>query len=273
MRLLTSGINENLLLQLKINFEEYIHLFHPKNKADFANITLKKEHSRRVSEIITDLGKSLNLEKDQINLLCIIGLFHDIGRFDQYTTYGTFADSKSVDHAQLGISILEQKDFFSSLPKEIKREIAFAIKNHNKASLPALDEKNSLFYLKILRDADKLDIFYLVEDYYKKEKIGQNRTIELDLPDIPAISQDVYQDIMNKEIVKMEHLKSLNDFKILQLGWIFDINLKKSFEIIRDNNYVEMIVNELPSNDKVKDLHHQVKTYLQKSCAESSNIP
>ena len=43
--------------------------------------------------------------------IILIGLLHDIARFEQYTKYKTFRDSISIDHGDLGVEILfEEKE-------------------------------------------------------------------------------------------------------------------------------------------------------------------
>jgi hypothetical protein len=74
------------------------------------------------------------------------------------------------------------------------------------------------------------------------------------LPDTPSISDDVYKDLMNKKIVNFKHLKNLNDFKLLQLAWIYDINFKPTFRRIEERNYLNMIYNVLPKLQKIKSL-------------------
>jgi hypothetical protein len=62
---------------------------------------------------------------------------------------------------------------------------------HNRAELPEDETEGCLFFAKLLRDADKLDIWRVVTDYYHNKNGHQNSSIELDLPDIPEISDEV----------------------------------------------------------------------------------
>jgi hypothetical protein len=54
----------------------------------------------------------------------------------------------------------------------------------------------------------------------------------------------------------MKDLKTLNDFKLLQISWVFDINFIPSFRAIEKNNFIDMIEETLP---KVKEITGAVK--------------
>jgi putative nucleotidyltransferase with HDIG domain len=91
-------------------FENYTKQFKSQEKNYNQNINLKKEHTYQVCNEITRLGKSINLNKEDLTLAQTIALLHDVGRFEQYDRYGTFADCKFEEHAQLGVKILSQKN-------------------------------------------------------------------------------------------------------------------------------------------------------------------
>lgn len=84
----------------------------------------------------------------------LCGLFHDIGRFEQYRKYQTYSDIHSTDHGDLGVSIL--KEHFNSI--ENYDLILFTTKNHNKLIIEETEDSKKLLFTKIVRDADKLDI-------------------------------------------------------------------------------------------------------------------
>jgi hypothetical protein len=109
-----------------------------------------------------------------------------------------------------------------------------------------------LFFTKLLRDADKLDIWRVVTDYYHRKNDRRNGAIELDLPNTPGFSEEVYQDLMNRRIVDINHVKNLNDFKLLQIGWIFDINFDTTMQAIKSRRYLELIRDVLPKSEKIQ---------------------
>ena len=67
------------------------------------NIKLKYDHSYRVMELNKKYATLLGSNKEDIELASIIGLLHDIGRFEQLKVYHTYDDFKSVDHADYSV--------------------------------------------------------------------------------------------------------------------------------------------------------------------------
>jgi len=244
------------LTELKDWFTNYVHTFQYSNPEIQQNIDLKEGHTMRVCKEILYIGEHLGLNDDELRLAEIIALLHDVGRFEQFARYKTFLDRNSENHAELGIKILEKSGVLESFDNTIKDIILRAIKYHNRPSLPREETGTGLFYTKLIRDADKLDIWKVVTDYYYRKDSKKNVAIELDLPDTPGFSEIVYHDLKNKKIVNIKHIKNLNDFKLLQIGWIFDINFQPTLDCIKVRGYLEMIRNVLPESpeiDKVFD--------------------
>ena len=83
-------------------FKQYISNYNPEDE----KIKLKITHIERVAEISKDIAESLNLSKEDIKLAELIGLLHDIGRFEQAKRYNTFVDKDSINHGEYGVKIL-----------------------------------------------------------------------------------------------------------------------------------------------------------------------
>ncbi len=249
-------------------FRNYVKSYYSKDIKIQENIKLKEEHTLRVCENILLIGKALNLNKDKLYLGETIALFHDIGRFEQFKKYGTFNDGKSEDHAILGVRILKERDIFNCLSKEERSIIYKAIKYHNMREIPNNENPKCSFYSKLLRDADKLDILYVVTNYYEKRYSHPNQALELELPDIPKYSPRFIEDILNCRISDSRKLKTYNDMKLLQLGWIFDINFYPTFLEIQRKRYVEKIIKMLPKTEDIRKIRKHMKDYLKKKCSK-----
>ena len=133
-------------------------------KYDLNNDNLKRRqlHSLRVMKKSRIIAQSLKLSEEEIQIATLIGLLHDIGRFEQYTKYNTFSDHNSIDHANLGVDILQENNYIKNYIEDENwiNIILTAIKNHNKYKMEnGLNKKKELF-CKIIRDADKADIMY-----------------------------------------------------------------------------------------------------------------
>jgi hypothetical protein len=255
-------IKQKKLKNLKSWFAKYVRTFINGDEECEQNITLKSDHTKRVCEEIRRLGDSLALNSHELRLAEIIALFHDLGRFEQYARYRTFVDQQSEDHADLGVNVLKKNNVLSELDDSTQDLIFRTIRYHNRSALPKNETKSCLFFAKLLRDADKLDIWRVVIDYYYRENEKRNGAIELGLPDTEGISEPVYQDIMNERIVDANHIKNLNDFKVLQMGWVFDINFKQTLKAVKSRNYLEMIRDVLPKSDQIQKIFERTYSHL-----------
>lgn len=230
-----------LLPELKIRFQKYVQQFSSDDPVVQQNMDLKAEHTRRVCEAVKDIGSSLDLSKDDLCLAEATGLLHDIGRFAQYSRYRTFSDDRSENHALLGVKVIEANRFLEDLEAAAADILLRVVGYHNLAALPAGEEERCLFFLKLLRDADKVDIWRVVTQYYQNAGNRRNRSIELDLPDTERISSKVYESLKKGRPVRMADLRTLNDFKLLQIGWIYDVNFPRTFQIVQERKYLETI--------------------------------
>ncbi len=122
---------------------------------------LKAEHMIRVMNNSISIATSLGLTEEEIALAGIIGLLHDIGRFEQQKLFHTFVDKDSLDHALLSAQLLFDGKLLHLFLKDTAYYIIIrdAILNHNRYVIKDGLDKQTLLQAKILRDADKLDIY------------------------------------------------------------------------------------------------------------------
>jgi hypothetical protein len=160
------------------------------------------------------------------------------------------------------LTILARQGILSGFGAEVQHIIIEAIKHHNRAGLPPDGGDGWFLYAKLLRDADKLDIWRVVTDYYDRKEDERNAAIELDLPDTPGFSSKVAEDLSRKNIVFAKHLHNLNDFKLLQMGWIFDINFGPTMQMIGERHYLEMIRRVLPESEEIDALYALMQQHL-----------
>ena len=207
-------------------------------------IERKQKHSLRVMELSKKIATELKLSQDEINLATLIGLLHDIARFEQYTQYKTYRDVDSFDHGDYGVKILN-KDIRNYIDTdEYDKIIKCAVKNHNKYKIENdLNEKEELF-CKIVRDADKLDILYeILEIFWKEDKDKPN-------VEYSKIPDEVMEQILNREPVRRK--KGDDDLvKLLcTVAFVFDINFDTSLTIIEQENYINRILNSFEFKDE-----------------------
>ena len=150
------------IINAKREFENYSKNYDMNNEG----MKYKYENSIRVMEHSKEIAKSLNLTDEQIELAALIGLLHDISRFEQLKQYSTFDDSKSFDHGDYAIEILFKDNYIRKYidSNEYDEIIKKSIMYHNKFEIGVCDTEEELLFSKLIRDADKIDIFYYFID-------------------------------------------------------------------------------------------------------------
>lgn len=243
-------------------FEDYTRSFQLP-AAEQENISLKIDHTFRVRDAMQAIACSVSLNQRDMLLAETMALFHDVGRFEQYMRYKTFKDASSTNHAALGAQILKRKQVLQGLPEAESRLITDAVALHNRPSLPADLDSRLLYFTRMLRDADKVDIFRVVTEYYDRKEQATNKTIELDLKDEPCFSDKVFRDFMEGGIILSDDMKTLNDFKLLQLAWVNDLNFAKSRQLIRENQYLGKIMDTLPEGERTRQVRRRIEALTQ----------
>lgn len=248
-------------------FKSYVSGYLAENSGDNYAFRLKREHTYRVCGNISLLSKKLDLSADDILLAKTMALFHDIGRFEQFKQYGTFNDRASRNHAELGVAELVRYDVLSVCRQAEIELIISAIAHHNAAALPRGRDERLLFFMRLLRDADKLDIWRVFCDYYRRRRLqpdeSPNQTIELGLPDLPTCSPEVTAALQEGHYARMEDLRTLNDFKLLQISWVYDLNFQPSFGVLQKRGYIEQIVATLPATVQLNAPVKQTQAFIQ----------
>lgn len=248
---------------LKIWFLKYSDRFLEYPDIDIENIILKKEHTLRVCENMKLISKDLS-PNDKI-LALAVALLHDVGRFEQWRIYRTFSDQKSEDHALLGVRILKDLNILKTLdPLEVEL-ILIAVENHNKAQIMTGLSKRAETISKLVRDADKLDIWHVVIEYYKDGREKTNPSLVHNLPFGTDVCTSVFNAVGKKGIIPYKLLETVVDMKIFQMGWVYDLNTNYAVELTIKRGYLEDIFNTLPKTDRISHLYKSMKEYLSET--------
>ncbi len=255
-------MNQEILQELKNWFTDYVTSFKTGDADYDADIVLKEEHTKRVCQEMVYIGENLELTKSDLQLAEVMALFHDVGRFEQYAQYGTFTDRVSVNHAEFGVEILKEKQTLSKLSSEDQELIFRAITYHNRQFLPMDENERCLHFSKMLRDADKLDIWKVFTDSYS-DGASLSKAVIHGLPDTPGISDTLYNDLTRGKVANYADAKNVNDFKLLQVGWVYDVNFAPTFRRIQERGYLIATRNALPQSDQIDDIFTVTESYLK----------
>jgi hypothetical protein len=236
---------------LKVWFNTYARSFLTGETVIDSPLVLKIEHTARVCGNICHLGRSVDLTDRQLRTAETIGLFHDLGRFVQYRRYRTFNDRQSANHASLGIDVLNETAVLDSLPADERAMIMDAVRFHNAPALPGNKPSASMIFMRLIRDADKLDIWKIFADCYRHHRRVEPAIIQ-HLPDLPVWDEKIVNAINEKRVAKFQDMKSLNDFKLLQLSWVFDLHLPETFRQAKKRGDLLAIARSLPDDPALR---------------------
>jgi putative nucleotidyltransferase with HDIG domain len=223
-----------------------------------AHIELKREHTLMVCEEIKSLAEEINLSQEKIRLAYVIALFHDIGRFEQFYRFRTFDDSQSLNHAALSVDIIKSDGYLDSIPENLHELIFRAILNHNIPFYQVPENNETTLFSKLLRDADKLDILRVVtRDDLRKLVEGKDQS------DIYEVSDMILRKFQDHQIVTVDLVRSLNDLRLVRIGWIFDINFHATYEKIKERKFLEKLIRLIPKSEKTVEIQSIVQEYME----------
>ncbi len=257
-------------------------------------IKLKVDHTYRVAALSERIARSLGLGDDDTNLAWLIGMLHDIGRFEQLKNYGTFSDAESIDHAHYGVELLFEDGFiekfvgenaakdlkgtkdlketavkFESEEKETKEIseldiLRTAIWNHSAYRVEeGLTDRVKMF-CNIIRDADKIDIL----------KVNYDVTLEV-IYDVTT--EELKNSGVTDEVMKafMEHhavLRSLKKTPIDNLvghaALVFELVYNESFKIVKEQGYIEKMLSYVSDNQDTVKKFEIMRNDMNKFLAE-----
>lgn len=240
-----------ILSEMHTWMTDYMKSFYTDDAEVQNGILIKEKHTGYVTSNCVELAEYLKLPEHDIELSEIIGLFHDVGRFRQYSIYKTFNDADSEDHGDLGMKVIGELDFFKKISPEDYEIVKFAIQNHNKKNIAPCDDERKILFAKIIRDADKLDIYRVLEPYLDQANADKMPNF-IKGKENPGISPDFVENFVAGNQADYRKIRTNGDRKIVRLMWIYDINFAWTMKKIVERGYIEKIVAHLPKDEKVE---------------------
>ena len=245
-------------------FNQYVKSFYSNDPEIQAAIKFKEEHTGRVCENIIRIGQSIKLKSEDLYLAETIALFHDLGRFNQYTLYRSFNDRRTEDHALMGLRELEQTGVLSALAETERDTIKIAIEYHNQRDLPQSLPDRCLLFARLIRDADKLDILESYVEYYTQTTHEAYSVLETGLPNTPEYSKTFVENLLQQQSCSYGDVKNCNDRKLLQLSWIYDVNFAFTLSEIGRKDYVKKIFATLPIAQDLQAVQDHLLAFIGK---------
>ncbi|MEA2068889.1 MAG: HD domain-containing protein [Verrucomicrobiota bacterium] len=244
-------------------FKSYTGTFASSDGFFHPPLQLKVDHSQRVADNARQLAKDLGWNPAEANRAEALGWLHDVGRFSQFAEFGTFTDATSVNHGERGREIVRQSEILSALEPEEQNALLGGIRHHNAKTEPDHLEDESLRFLKLIRDADKLDIFRIVLDSVRRDGFqdlpGMLPQVVLAGPVTPRILHE----IQTHRSCSIAEVRSLADFLLMQLGWVYDLNYPASFRLVLNRNTIENLEHALPGDHQIQQVAQAIRDFAK----------
>lgn len=266
-------------------FAEYVRNYDPSDE----KIKLKIDHTYRVAGLCQRIAESLGLSEPDVDIAWLLGMLHDIGRFEQIRRFGTFNDVQSVDHAEFGADLLFKEGLIRKFAEGYYEEcelaepenqedeqiiknnehhnkdtglLEMAIRQHNKYRVKEdLTERQRMF-CDILRDADKVDIFKVNADI-PMEIIYDVTTEELKNG---IITKEVLESFYKKETVLKSVRRSAVDHIVGHISLLFELVYKESYRQAKEQGYVYKLLDfksDVPEvNAEFDDMRKYIDEFL-----------
>lgn len=237
-------------------FETYVRSFYTEDADVQAHVRLKEEHTSRVCECMRELTNSLGLPEETRALSETVALFHDVGRFQQYTRYRTFNDFRSEDHACLGLRILRESGVLSELSEPKQLLVQKAVRYHNGRKIPP-DTEDAVHLARMIRDTDKIDILEMITSDDELFKI-------LPSPEyggMEKVSPGMVEFILQGHVARFEHIRTAADQMLFRMSWVLDMNFSWTFRKVRERDFIEKMASQLPQTPEVRRVIEYLTTY------------
>ena len=239
---------------LEARFNAYVDTFRIDGELP-PMMELKRIHTGKVLENARAIVAGEGFDPRTAALCEAAALLHDTGRFEQLRKYGTFRDADSVDHAVFSRDTVEAQGWIKGWDGE--KTILDAVRFHNAREIPSELEETGRKVCEVVRDADKLDIFRVLEDEISATDLkGGSRAfwnLPLDARPNPAVTAAIREG----RPVKYRDIVSFADFVLVQVGWIRgELVFETSRRLCAERGHMEFrrkLLNKVLDGDPVVD--------------------
>ena len=254
-------------------FRDYTNRFAGADGELHPLLRLKVDHCRRVATEARVLSADLGWELTDQNRAEAVGLLHDVGRFCQFNTYGTFSDAASADHGELGERVVVRNNWLPTMTFANNNAVRDAIRYHNRRVVPEDLPRASLPWVRLIRDADKLDILHLV--LAGVENNGFRKFPDM-LPDVSLErrpSEAVLRELTDHRSCSLASVTSLGDFLLLEISWVYDLNYTPSFVRLAERDILTRLRRQIAGDAAVDAIVRQAQGVVSERIRESAASP
>lgn len=242
-------------------FNNYADGFRDANGKLHPLLELKRCHSLRVSQNAGLIALGMGKTSAGVKLAKAAGLLHDVGRFTQFVACGSFWSGNSLDHGAQGYWVLKEKaaPLFQNAA-ELK-QLLCAVRYHNRKSedIPVNLDTEPAQLLKLVRDADKLDIIAIV---LRCTTLDGFRALPDMLPHA-SLSRKLTPGVLNKilrdKTFSTADIATVADFLLMTASWFYDFNYPVSLRLAMRRKLLFRLRKELPKSRALDQFFGDIK--------------
>ena len=281
------SISMRFYAYLNKNYSQYIS----SGLSDF--LTIKMEHTIRIINNAEEIARREGLSEEDVYIAKIVALFHDLGHFEN-SKKRILRQKIEKEHAEVSFDLLFEQIFdknvnqilnddgtskilldYFSVDKKYHDIIGKAVKNHSKYRIDETDlDKQELLHAKLIRDADKLDIYFVrLKD---GSQLAMKRTQDIKFKD-QKFSIEAYECLMRGQLLNFTEMKEkygVNltglDVFMNSIAFAFEFEFSSSFEILRNRQYLSELQKKYKFVDPitqrmVNDIYRKVEEYIKEN--------
>ena len=227
-------------------FREYAAAFKGAGELCDKNIDLKVDHTLRVASEMSRLCAAENIEKRLLGPAMYTAMLHDISRFSQFRSSGSFNDAESFDHGDRSAEIAAADGWVAGLDRRTAEAVLTAVCWHNKPEVPDDLSPDAMLLTRLVRDADKLDIFNVVLEHL--DHPGDNPAVTFSLDPASGVTPEIAAAIAAGRQAAHRDMRSAADFVAAKLLWPFDLNFDWSKREFLRRDYIGRLMKHLPDD-------------------------
>ncbi len=244
-------------------FDAYVDRFRQPSGSLEPMLELKYVHCGRVAGVAEGIAADLGWPADEVRLARTVGLLHDVGRFSQFRQFGTYHDPVSVDHGQRGCEVLAAERALEPCPEDLARLIRSTVRLHNARVLPPALGPAAGRFVRLVRDADKIDALRIFDEAIETGSLQDNPEICWNMPRHGPLSQRLLEDLGQGRIGSYAEVKSVDDFQLVLLSWAFDLQFPPARRRARAAGYFDRMLGRLPDGPLVRRIAAHVFQALE----------
>lgn len=257
-------------------------------------VKLKIGHTYRVAELCERIARAEGMPDADIELAWLLGMLHDVGRFEQLRRYHTFNDADSVDHAALGAGILFGADLgigvdrapgcgdiaknkndtdLCQTPRRIRDYILqddedglieTAIRVHSAYRVPEHLPERVERLCHVLRDADKIDILRVNVETPLEEIYNTTTELLRNAEVTDAVMKSFYEHHATLRSIKRTPV----DHVVGHISLVFELVYGESLRLVKEQGYLDQLLHFESKNQRTMEqfakLRAEMKKYLER---------